>query len=112
LEGLGLDMTAVPASDPFFGRVGTVLAAGQLDEQLKMEGVTPIPGTDGSTAVMSANCHRDHFGRPFAISTGDGQVAHSACVAFGIDRVTVALFAVHGLCLSDWPSRVLAELGL
>lgn len=112
LEGLGLPVRAVPASDPFFGRVGAVLAAGQLDEQLKVEAVTRIPGTRGATAVMSANCHRDHFGRPFEIRTEDGEPAHSACVGFGVDRIVVALFAVHGFSVRDWPTRVLAELGL
>lgn len=112
LEALGLSMQAVPASDPFFGRVGNVLAAGQLEEQLKMEGVTPIPGTDGVTAIMSANSHRDHFGQPFAIETADGQVAHSACVAFGIDRIVVALLAVHGFEPASWPFYVRAQLGL
>jgi len=112
LEGLGLSMRAVPASDPFFGRVGSVLAAGQLEEQLKMEGVTPIPGTDGETAVMSANSHRDHFGKPFAIRCATGEVAHSACVAFGIDRIVVALLAVHGFEPAAWPFYVRAQLGL
>jgi seryl-tRNA synthetase len=112
LEGLGLSMQAVPASDPFFGRVGNVLAAGQLEEQLKMEGVTPIPGTDGVTAIMSANSHRDHFGQPFAIETAGGEVAHSACVAFGIDRIVVALLSVHGFDPAVWPFYVRAQLGL
>jgi hypothetical protein len=132
LSGIGLEMSAVPASDPFFGRVGTVLAAGQLDEQLKIEGVTAIPAgggpagggpagggpvgggpvSEGLTAIMSANCHRDHFGRPFAIETEDGDVAHSACVAFGIDRVVVALLGVHGLDPATWPAETLAGLGL
>ena len=112
LSDLGLEVTAVPASDPFFGRVGTVLAAGQLEEQLKMEGVTQVPGTEGSTAIMSANCHRDHFGIPFGIETADGGVAHSACVAFGVDRITVALFAVHGFDLRAWPAAVSARLSL
>lgn len=112
LEGLGLPMQAVPASDPFFGRVGNVLAAGQLEEQLKMEGVTAIPGTDGVTAIMSANSHRDHFGHPFAIETADGGVAHSACVAFGIDRIVVALLAVHGFEPARWPFYVRVQLGL
>jgi seryl-tRNA synthetase len=112
LEGLGLSMDAVPASDPFFGRVGTVLAAGQLEEQLKMEGVTAIPGTEGVTAIMSANCHRDHFGQPFAIETAGGEVAHSSCVAFGIDRIVVALLAVHGFAPSAWPFYVRVQLGL
>ena len=110
LSGLGLEMMAVPASDPFFGRVGTVLAAGQLDEQLKFEGVTPVPGTDGVTAVMSANYHRDHFGVPFSIETSDGRTAHSACVAFGIDRIVVALLAVHGVDPGSWPASVRSQL--
>ncbi len=112
LSGLGLDMSAVPASDPFFGRVGAVLAAGQLDEELKMEGVTAIPGTQGMTAIMSANSHRDHFGVPFGIETAGGAVAHSACVAFGVDRIVVALLAVHGLDPASWPSGVRDQLGL
>jgi seryl-tRNA synthetase len=112
LEGLGLSMQAVPASDPFFGRVGTVLAAGQLEEQLKIEGVTPIPGTDNVTAIMSANSHRDHFGQPFAIETAEGAVAHSACVAFGVDRIVVALLAVHGFEPAAWPFYVRAQLGI
>ncbi|MGH8989163.1 MAG: amino acid--[acyl-carrier-protein] ligase [Acidimicrobiales bacterium] len=112
LESLGLEMAAVPASDPFFGRVGVVLAAGQREEELKMEGVTAIPGTEGVTAVMSANCHRDHFGKPFGIETADGETAHSACVAFGVDRVVVALLAVHGFDTAGWPFYVRAQLGL
>ena len=112
LEGLGLSMRAVPASDPFFGRVGNVLAAGQLEEQLKIEGVTPIPGTEGETAVMSANSHRDHFGKSFGIHSAAGEVAHSACVAFGIDRIVVAMLAVHGLDPASWPFYVRAQLGL
>lgn len=112
LEALGLPMEAVPASDPFFGRVGAVLAAGQLEQQLKIEGVTLIPGTEGVTAVMSANCHQDHFGVPFAIETARGDVAHSACVAFGVDRIVVALLAAHGFEPASWPFYVRAQLGL
>lgn len=112
LESLGLELEAVAATDPFFGRVGTVLAAGQLDEQLKTEGVTAIAGTKGRTAIISGNCHRDHFGRPFDIVTAEGETAHSACVAFGVDRVTVALFGAHGLDPRTWPEAVRARLGL
>jgi seryl-tRNA synthetase len=111
LERLGLDMEAVPANDPFFGRAGTVLAAGQLQQELKMEGVTPICSVQRPTAIMSANYHLDHFGVPFAIETADGKVAHSACVAFGIERITLALFHHHGLDLGAWPAPVREALG-
>jgi len=117
LADLGLDMSGEPASDPFFGRVGTVLAAGQLEEELKIEGVTVIPdvngaGKDGKTAIMSANCHRDHFGRAFSIETTDGATAHSACVAFGIDRIVVALLGAHGVDPAAWPFDVRSQLGI
>lgn len=110
LGDLGLEMAAVPANDPFFGRLGAIMAAGQLEEALKLEGVTPICSTDHPTAVMSANCHRDHFGVPFAIETADGAVAHSACVAFGVDRITLALLHTHGLDPARWPAEVRARL--
>ncbi len=110
LEGLGLDMTAVPANDPFFGRAGKVLAVGQREQELKMEGVTPICSAERPTAIMSANCHQDHFGSSFEIQTARGDVAHSACVAFGIERITLALLHTHGLDLSTWPASVRAVL--
>ncbi|MGH9088177.1 MAG: amino acid--[acyl-carrier-protein] ligase [Acidimicrobiales bacterium] len=112
LESLGLDMSAVPASDPFFGRVGKVLSASQLEEELKIEGVTPVRGNAGPTAIMSANCHRDHFAHPFGIETASGEPAHSSCVAFGIDRVVVALLARHGMDPSRWAPSVRSLLRL
>ena len=66
------------------------------------------PGT--TTALLSANCHRDHFGDSFAIETFGGEVAHSACIGFGIDRIVLALFRTHGLDLSAWPTAALSGL--
>jgi seryl-tRNA synthetase len=106
LGQLGLEVEAIPANDPFFGRLGTMLAANQLDEALKMEIVTPVCSTERPTAIMSANCHRDHFGVPFEISDASGSAAHSACVAFGVDRVTLALLKTHGLDPTEWPAGV------
>jgi seryl-tRNA synthetase len=110
LRGLGLEVTPIPANDPFFGRLGSALAAGQLEEELKLEGVSPIYSPEHPTAIMSANCHRDHFGLPFGIETDSGEVAHSACVAFGVDRIAVALLARHGFDPADWPGPVRAQL--
>jgi seryl-tRNA synthetase len=110
LETLGLSMTAVAASDPFFGRVGTVLAADQLAGELKLEGVTTLAGDGSPTAVMSANCHRDHFGHAFGIMSGPGRPAHSSCVAFGVDRIVVALLSRHGLDPATWPGAVRSQL--
>ena len=110
LAALGLPMEVVPANDPFFGRVGTILATSQLEENLKLEGVTPICSEQRPTAIISGNCARDHFGGPFGITTADGAVAHSACVAFGVDRITLALLHRHGLDPSKWPGQVRRRL--
>jgi seryl-tRNA synthetase len=106
LSELGLPMSTVPANDPFFGRVGPILASAQLEENLKLEGTTPICSEEHPTAIISGNCARDHFGEPFGIATTDGQVAHSSCVAFGIDRITLALLHRHGLDPGEWPEDV------
>ena len=45
---------------------------------------------------MSFNYHRDHFGTVWNLRNADGEVAHTGCVAFGIDRLALALFATHG----------------
>lgn len=106
LERLGLPMDTVPANDPFFGRVGTILASAQLEDNQKLEGVTPICSEERPTAIVSGNCARDHFGGPFGIETDGGEVAHSACVAFGVDRITLALLHRHGLDPDRWPEGV------
>jgi seryl-tRNA synthetase len=110
LSGLGLPVTSVVANDPFFGRPGRMLAANQRNEQLKFELVTPVFESERPTAISSSNCHLDHFGRPFGIETADGEVAHTACFGFGVDRITLALFERHGLDPERWPAEVRARL--
>jgi seryl-tRNA synthetase len=109
LRALGLPVEAVVANDPFFGRGGRLLAAGQRDEGLKFELVTVI--ADGEpVAVASCNRHLDHFGTSFGISLPSGDAAHSACVGFGLERVALALLARHGLDADSWPSVVRGAL--
>ena len=110
LEGLGLPVDIVVANDPFFGRVGKILAVGQRDEALKLEWVTPIASEKAPTAITSVNRHQDHFGLKFGIETSEGEVAHSACFAVGVDRVTLALLHAHGFDSGKWPARVRAKL--
>ena len=38
--------------------------------------------------------------------TADGEVAHTACVGFGMERVALALFKHHGLDVKAWPAPV------
>ena len=110
LEGLGLDVEVVVANDPFFGRVGRVLAANQREEALKLEFVTTVADPESPTAITSVNRHQDHFGQTFGIRSADGAVAHSACFAVGVDRTVLALLKTHGLDPGTWPAEVRARL--
>lgn len=110
LGRLGLPVRAEVANDPFFGRVGQMLAANQLDSALKYEIVVDIHA-ERPTAIGSGNYHLDHFGEPFGLRLPDGEVAHSACFGFGLERITLALFAHHGTELDGWPSDVRELLG-
>jgi seryl-tRNA synthetase len=106
LAAIGLSVEPVVATDPFFGRAGRFLANNQRHETLKYEIVTPIHSPDYPTAIASANSHLDHFGQPFGITTASGEVAHSCCFGFGIDRIALALLRVHGMRPAGWPAAV------
>ena len=110
LGSLGLAVEAVVANDPFFGRVGRMLASNQREAELKFEIVSPICSAEKPTAIMSSNCHMDHFSVPFGIKSADGKSAHTSCIGFGVDRVVLALLHTHGLDPHTWPTAVLDRL--
>lgn len=80
-QARGLNGAWCPANDPFF----LPRARGQAQMQrllgTKIEWCLP----DG-LAIASINRHGAFFGERFQIRTTDGALAHSACVAFGLDR--------------------------
>ena len=94
------------ANDPFFGRGGDMLAGSQREQRLKFEMLVPVNDSDGATACLSFNYHVDHLSQAWGLRGADGAVAHTACVAFGMERLTLALFRHHGLRLADWPPQV------
>jgi seryl-tRNA synthetase len=101
---LALPYTLLTASDPFFGRVGKMMAMSQVEQALKFEILIPVNSEEHPTACMSFNYHQDHFGDIWALRTASNKVVHTACVAFGLDRLVLALFATHGLDLGKWPA--------
>jgi seryl-tRNA synthetase len=109
---LGLTHELAGASDPFFGRVGKIMAVSQMEQALKLELLIPVRSGEEPTACMSFNCHRDHFGATWGLRTADGAVAHTGCVAFGIDRLALALFVQHGLDPAKWSPSVREALSL
>ncbi len=103
---LGLPGQLDVASDPVFGRVGQIMAVSQRQQSLKFELLVPFAPGMKPTACMSFNYHQDHFGSVWGLRGADDALAHSGCVAFGMDRLTVAMFCIHGLDADRWPSAV------
>ena len=111
LSALGLPAEPAPANDPFFGRGGKLLATNQRQQELKYELVLPICSAEHPTALMSFNYHQSHFGDVFDIRTAEGEVAHTACVGFGLERIALALFKTHGCVPAEWPAEVRRRVG-
>jgi seryl-tRNA synthetase len=109
---LGLNYRIDQASDPFFGRGGKLMAMSQVEQALKFELLVPVHSEEEPTACMSFNYHRDHFGATWNICDTSGQTMHTGCVAFGIDRLALALFATHGVEFAEWPARVSQVLAI
>jgi seryl-tRNA synthetase len=111
-DSLELSYRVDQASDPFFGRGGKIAAISQIEQSLKFELLIPVRSAESPTACMSFNYHQDHFGKTWSLSTDAGEVAHTGCVAFGIDRLTLALFSAHGADLAHWPAAVRRSLSI
>ena len=105
-DQLGLSYRVDLASDPFFGRGGQIVAISQIQQELKFELLVPVRSEAEPTACMSFNYHREHFGHTWDLVTEDGALAHTGCVAFGMDRLAVAMFATHGTEVEAWPASV------
>jgi seryl-tRNA synthetase len=109
LTSLGLSVAIEVADDPFFGPGKKLFQAAQRMQELKYE--LRVPVLDGVVqAVASANFHKDHFGEAFRF-TSDGEVGNTSCMAFGLERITLALIHAHGPDSRTWPEGVLAALG-
>jgi seryl-tRNA synthetase len=109
LRRIGLDANFDVATDPFFGRSGRMLRASQRQQALKFEILVQIAGPE-PTAVASFNYHQEHFASKYGIEMADGGAAHTACLGFGEERITIALFRTHGLDVDGWPDEVRREL--
>lgn len=110
LKSLRLPVASDVANDPFFGRAGKMMAASQRDQRLKFEILCPIISVEKPTAICSFNWHQDHFSGTFGIQTSDGELASTACLGFGLERVTLALIKTHGFDPETWPDDVRALL--
>lgn len=106
MESLGLDITIDVANDPFFGRAGKLMANNQRDQTLKFELLIPVTSAEKLTACMSFNYHQDAFGLKWDIKLPNDEIAHTACVGFGLERIALALLSKHGFDIEAWPESV------
>jgi seryl-tRNA synthetase len=112
LTSLELDVELDIATDPFFGRGGKMMKANQKQDEGKFEILCPITSVEEPTAIASFNYHQSKFASVFEILLAEGELAHSACIGFGLERCALALFSTHGMALESWPAGVRQELGL
>ena len=99
------------ADDPFFSNDALQRNAYQNLSRLKYEVEVPLYD-DRKTAVASINLHEDYFSRNYDFENADGARPFSACVGFGYERLTYALFCRHGAKLAAWPRSVCTFLEL
>jgi seryl-tRNA synthetase len=110
MDALALKAAVEVADDPFFGAGRRLFQAAQRLQQLKFEFRVEV--ADGLVqAIASANYHKDHFGEVFGFDDGAGNPGHTACIAFGLERMAFALAHAHGPDSCAWPAGVLALLG-
>ena len=103
---LELPFTLDVANDAFFGRTGRVLASSQRERNLKFELLIPITSEEEPTACCSFNYAEDRFTETWRIGMADGTKPHCGCVAFRMERTTLALFRHHGFDPRRWPKGV------
>jgi seryl-tRNA synthetase len=95
-EALGLEPTIETATDTFFGSEGRGRRLLQQLKNLKYE-LRADAGSAGRLALASFNLHESFFTSRFDIGPmADGSPAVSGCVAFGIERWTLACLARYG----------------
>jgi seryl-tRNA synthetase len=110
MSDLGLPITMDVANDPFFGRPGRMLAANQREQALKFELLIPVGSAENLTACLSFNYHKDKFALNWNLRQASEELAHTACVGFGMERITLALLKHHGFDPGKWPAEVRSKL--
>lgn len=117
LSAMALDVAVEVADDPFFGPGRKLYQAAQRVQELKLELRVPV-AAGVVQAVASANLHKDHFGTAFDFHCADATradvaepVGHTSCIAFGLERLALALINAHGSDADRWPAQVRSALG-
>ena len=109
IELFELNGLIATANDSFFANNYKKLKVFQIIGDSKQELKLLLPSSQKLCAVSSANYHRTHFTKSYNIKS-DNVYAHTACVAFGIERLTYSLLSQKGICPEKWDSATLKEI--
>ena len=97
------------ANDSFFAGNYRKLKYFQLLGDSKEEFKWLLPHSKEYIATASANYHRTQFTKRFNIESDKGY-CHSACIAFGIERLMYAFLCQKGIDLDTWDQATIDEL--
>jgi len=106
---LGLMGALRPATDAFF--LGSDRGARVMQQLKGLKQEYKVQDGAESVALASFNYHEDYFGRSFEIRAG-GELAHSFCAAFGLDRLTAYGLELWGSRPAHWPDPLAAHAHL
>ena len=99
---LDLDARLEIATDPFFVSEAAKARTFQAMASTKLELKLGLDATD-STAASSFNLHGKHFTEPMRITNAAGELAETACIAWGLERWMAAIIARWGADPAAWP---------
>jgi hypothetical protein len=94
------------AWDPFFVDQYAAKRMLQLGSELKLELQVWLPFDGQSIAVASVNDHLDFFARNYEVPDQMSGTLTSCCVAFGIERLALAIVGQHGIDPEIWPEEL------
>ena len=109
-QTLAFRESGVTRAQTLFASLGLTTTVRPHGETLDV--IVPLLGGECPTALLSANYHQYHFGQLFEIRTHEGNIAHTACIAFGMERLALALLAEHSLQPAKWPQELRELLDL
>jgi len=109
IEIFNLNCLIETANDSFFASNYKKLKFFQKIGDSKIEFRLLLPHYDKYIACSSANYHRTHFTKRYNIKNEDG-FCHTACIAFGIERLVYAFFCQHGCDPKKWDKKVFDEI--
>jgi seryl-tRNA synthetase len=104
-----LNFRVAVASDPFFGPEGIQKQVFQSFRQSKYELELFLPHQRNWIAGASFNNHQNKLCKDFHIGNSENW-SHSACAAFGLERIALALLSQFGMTPTNWPTTLKEDL--